>query len=100
MAEPIWLQTDVVLAIHDRQLAEHGGQPGLRDVNLLESALARPRNQYAYSDADIPSLGAACAFGVAKNHPFVDGKKRTAFVVCRAFLQRNGYDIDAPIGEK
>lgn len=102
MAEPTWIRDDVVLAIHRRQLAEHGGSDGLRDAGLLESALARPKNLLAYSELepDLADLAAAYAFGIARNHPFVDGNKRTAFVVCRMFLKLNGRDIDASQEDK
>lgn len=91
-----WLRIDAVLAIHRRQLAEHGGGDGVRDPSLLESALARPRNIAVYeSEADIARLAAAYAFGIAKNHPFVDGNKRTALVACRTFLVLNGYQLYA-----
>jgi len=98
MPEPVWVRMDVVLAVHFRQLAEHGGEPGLRDAALLESALARPQNLLADGerDIDVPRLAAAYAYGLAKNHPFVDGNKRVAWVVCRTFLKLNGLDIDAP----
>jgi death-on-curing protein len=96
-----WLRTDVVLAIHKRQIAEHGGSDGVRDLGLLESALARPRNIAAYEpEADVARLGAAYAFGIAKNHPFVDGNKRTALVACRTFLMLNGYQLNATPAEK
>ena len=96
-----WLRTDVVLAIHKRQIAEHGGSDGVRDLGLLESALARPRNIAAYEpEADVTRLGAAYAFGIAKNHPFVDGNKRTALVACRTFLMLNGYQLNATPAEK
>ncbi len=102
MKEPLWIRTDVVLAIHQRQLAEHGGTGGVRDQNLLDSALARPKNLLAYSEqqVDMAALAAAYAFGIARNHPFVDGNKRTAFVVCRAFLILNRFDLDASQEEK
>lgn len=91
-----WLRTDAVLAMHKRQIAEHGGDDGVRDLGLLESAMARPKNIEAYEpDADIARLAAAYAFGIAKNHPFVDGNKRTALVVCRTFLLLNGYQLNA-----
>ncbi len=97
MAEPLWVRNDVVSAIHQRQLAEHGGDPGVRDVGLLDSALAKPRNLLAYSDEqpDLAGLAASYAFGLTRNHPFVDGNKRTAFVVCRTFLILNDRDINA-----
>ena len=71
--EPIWIEAEVALAIHDRQLAEHGGPSGLRDRGALESALARPRNQWEYGEDDLCALAAAYAYGIARNHPFVDG---------------------------
>ncbi|MCZ6794394.1 MAG: type II toxin-antitoxin system death-on-curing family toxin [Planctomycetota bacterium] len=102
MAAPVWIREDVVRAIHQRQLAEHGGQTGIRDTGLLASALARPRNLLAYSEDDpgLPALAAAYAFGIARNHPFLDGNKRTAFVVSRVFLVVNGKDLDASREEK
>ncbi len=102
MREPIWVKDDVVRAIHLRQIAEHGGEAGLRDAGLLESALARPKNLLAYSDSppDLAALAASYAFGIAKNHPFIDGNKRTAYVVCRTFLMLNGQDIEATHEEK
>lgn len=97
MADPVWVRHDVVRAIHQRQLAEHGGHIGIRDEGLLSSALARPPNLLAYAEQtpDLAALAAAYAFGIIKNHPFVDGNKRTAFVVCRMFLKLNGCDFDA-----
>jgi len=91
--EPDWFETDVVLAIHDRQLAEHGGQAGIRDEGMLESALARPRQLWAYKDPDLFDLAAAYAFGLSKNHPFLDGNKRTAAVICEAFIELNGREV-------
>lgn len=88
-AEPRWLDAKVALAIHDRQLAEHGGGSGVRDGGMLESALARPRNSWGYGEDDPAALAAAYAFGVARNHPFVDGNKRTAWVLARLFLALN-----------
>jgi death-on-curing protein len=90
-----WVIKAVVLAIHDEQLAEHGGLSGTRDIGLLESALARPQNLAAYGNPDIAALAAAYAFGIAKNHAFVDGNKRTSSVVTSTFLALNGYDIIA-----
>ena len=91
-----WVADDVVLAIHEAQLAEHGGIAGVRDEGLLASALARPRNLEAYGeDVDAASLAAAYAFGVARNHPFLDGNKRTAFVVMELFLNLNGWTLEA-----
>lgn len=92
-SEPIWIEAELALVVHDRQLAEHGGPIGVRDAAGLESALARPRNQWAYGEADLCSLTAAYAFGVARNHPFVDGNKRTAWVLARLFLALNGVSI-------
>ena len=101
MKEPVWIRDDVVLAIHLRQLAEHGGADGIRDAGLLESALGRSRNLLAYSDApDLARLAASYAFGIARNHPFVDANKRVAWIVCRTFLRLNGHDVDAPAEEK
>jgi death-on-curing protein len=91
--EPKWLDKAVALAIHDRQLAEHGGGSGVRDDGMLESALARPVNRWAYVDEDLASLAAAYAFGLARNHPFVDGNKRTAWVLARLFLAINGHEL-------
>lgn len=87
--EPVWLELDVALAIHDRQLAEHGGGAGLRDRGMLESALGRPVNQWHYGEDDLAALAAAYAFGIARNHPFVDGNKRTAWVLARLFVALN-----------
>jgi death-on-curing protein len=96
-----WLRTDVVLAIHNAQIAEHGGDAGVRDIGLLESALARPRNIHAYGEgADIATIAAAYEFGLAKNHPFVDGNKRTALVATRTFLLLNGFSLDASQRDK
>lgn len=92
-AEPVWLETELALAIHDRQLAEHGGPMGLRDAAALESALARPRNQWAYGERDMSALAAAYAFGIARSHPFTDGNKRTAWVLARLFLALNAVPI-------
>lgn len=92
-AEPIWLDATDVLTIHDRQLSEHGGGAGVRDVTMLESALARPQNQWHYGTDDPAALAAAYAFGVARNHPFVDGNKRTAWVLARLFLALNGHEL-------
>ena len=91
--EPIWLGADVALAIHDRQLAEHGGGVGVRDYGMLESALGRPVNRWAYGEDDLSTLAATFAFGIARNHPFIDGNKRTAWVVARLFLVLNGITL-------
>ena len=95
MAEPRWVELAVVLAIHDEQLAEHGGQSGLRDLSLLESALARPGNRYLYEQAPLALLAASYAFGISGNHPFVDGNKRTSLVVAELFLALNGIELRA-----
>lgn len=95
MKEPRWLPKDLILDIHNRQLAEHGGGVGVRDEGLLESALARPQNLFAYGESDPAALAGAYAFGIAKNHPFVDGNKRTAFVACELFLAANGFELVA-----
>lgn len=95
MKEPRWLPKQLLLAVHNRQLAEHGGDAGVRDEGLLESALARPQNLFAYGESDVAALAGAYAFGIAKNHPFIDGNKRTAFVACELFLAANGYDLAA-----
>jgi death-on-curing protein len=89
-----WVREDVVYAIHDRQLAEHGGPEGIRDAGALESALARARNLAIYQRPDIADLAAAYAFGLARNHPFADGNKRTAWVVARVFLAINGQTLE------
>ena len=91
-----WVLDSVVLAIHDAQLAEHGGISGIRDEGLLSSALARPKNVEAYREGvEAASLAAAYAFGIARNHPFLDGNKRTAFVVMELFLNLNGWTLTA-----
>ena len=95
MKEPKWLPREAVLAMHARQLAEHGGSEGLRDEGMLESALQRAQNKYAYDEPDMFDLAAAYAFGVARNHPFIDGNKRTVLVASRTFLLINGYQITA-----
>jgi death on curing protein len=91
--EPEWLIKPLVLALHEEQLAEHGGPPGLRDEGLLDSALDRPRNRFHYDNPDLFDLAAAYAYGIARNHPFIDGNKRTAFVVMETFLALNGFDF-------
>ena len=92
-----WIALNSVLAMHKRQIAEHGGIDGLRDEGLLLSAMARPENLAAYGEnVDLAALAASYAFGIAKNHPFLDGNKRTAFVIAVTFLNLNGYDFDAP----
>lgn len=92
-AEPVWLDSRIAYAVHDRQLAEHGGGVGLRDASALESALARPINRWNYGEDERIVLAAAYAFGIARNHPFVDGNKRTAWIMARLFLLANGVEI-------
>ena len=92
-AEPFWVLEATALAVHDRQLAEHGGGSGTRDLGVLQSALARPRNQWEYGTTEIVALAAAYAFGIARNHPFVDGNKRTAWTVANIFLALNGFAL-------
>jgi len=87
------------IAVHDQQLAVHGGGPGIRDEGLLDSALARPQNLAAYEKPDLAALAASYAFGLARNHPFVDGNKRTALVVCETFIIDNGHFLAAPDAE-
>lgn len=91
----IWLQQEVVLAVHEAQLAEHGGGAGVRDFGLLESALARAENLAAYGSPDIADLAAAYGYGISRNHAFIDGNKRTGFVAIELFLDLNGYDLNA-----
>jgi len=90
-----WVAKSVVLAIHEQQIAEHGGTQGIRDVGLLESALARPQNLAAYGEPDIAAMAAGYAFGIARNHPFLDGNKRTSYVVTLVFLSLNGLNVTA-----
>jgi death on curing protein len=95
-----WVKYNFVLAAHKRQIAEHGGSDGMRDEGLLLSALARPENLFAYGEnVDIAALAASYAFGIAKNHPFLDGNKRTAMVVAITFLNLNKSDLEAPLPE-
>jgi death on curing protein len=96
VSEPRWLSPAMVLAFHSNQIREHGGSAGLRDRGLLESALDRPRNKRHYApDTPLVELAAAYGFGIARNHPFVDGNKRVAFQAMYAFLRLNGYMIEA-----
>ena len=97
---PVWVEEAVTIAIHSRQLAEHGGSDGIRDCGLLESALCRPKNQFAYGNPTIFDLAAAYGYGITKNHPFIDGNKRTSYVMMRTFLRLNNYDIQASASEK
>ncbi len=95
----IWVTVEVATAAHAEQLAEHGGGEGVRDERLLESAMARPQNLDAYDDPDAATLAASYAFGIARNHPFVDGNKRTAAVVSETFLLLNGHELGATDAE-
>lgn len=95
MSEPVWIEDDLVLVIHDRLLVEHGGAGGVRDESLLQSALARPLNHIAYASSDIIELAARYTTGIVRNHPFVDGNKRTGFVIGVLFLELNGYQFTA-----
>ena len=97
MTEPIWLWADLIISIHDEQLREFGGPPGLRDQGLLESALGRPLNKYSYETQDLAALAAAYGFGLARNHPFVDGNKRIAFLAMVTFLGLN--DVEFVVSE-
>lgn len=96
MSEPKWIGFAQVCRIHDEQLVLFDGPSGLRDLGLLESALDRPRNKYAYGERDIAALAAAYAFGITRNHPFIDGNKRTAFLTTMIFLERNQFSFAPP----
>ncbi len=102
MAKIVWLLEETVIAIHYRQISEHGGGEGLRDEGLLSSAMSRPKNLLAYGTPrpDLAALAAAYAYGIARDHPFVDGNKRTALVAARTFLIVNGVDLKATQDEK
>jgi len=95
MSEPVWIEDELVLAIHDRQLVEHGGAEGLRDEALLQSALGRPLNHFAYESTDVVELAAKYTAGIVQNHAFVDGNRRPGFVVGVLFLELNGYRFTA-----
>ena len=97
MSEPRWLDKSFILNVHNRQLELHGGAKGLRDDGLLDSALARALNAYAYAERDICTLGALYGVGIIQNHPFVDGNKRTGYVACLTFLRANGLKLTAPM---
>lgn len=99
MSEPEWLSIPVIVAIHDEQLAIHGGLSGMRDSALLESALDRPRNKWAYEKTELPELAAAYGYALAKNHPFVDGNKRTSLLAIYTFLGINDVDFLVPEAE-
>jgi death on curing protein len=99
MSQWAWIEESVVWAVHEAQLAEHGGAAGVRDAGLLASALARPLNLASYDEkADVAALAAAYSFGIVRNHPFIDGNKRTAFVCCELFLALNGVSLEADDG--
>ena len=95
-----WIDPEVVLAIHDQQIAEHGGRNGIRDIGLIESALARAKNLASYSASDVFDLAAEYGFGIARIHGFIDGNKRTAYVVTLLFLALNGHDLTAQAVER
>lgn len=101
MEEFVWLSRTLIMRVHDRQILEHGGTGGVRDAGLLDSALARPRHVHAYggSEVDAAALAAAYASGVSRNHPFLDGNKRTAAVACELFLDLNGFVLLAEDSE-
>ena len=100
MKEPVWVMPELVLAAHRMLVSEHGGLSGVRDHALLDSALARPQQKAAYeSDADIFELAAAYSYGLARNHPFVDGNKRIALTIAAVFLELNGLTLNAPEAE-
>ena len=99
MSEPFWLTRRIIIAIHDEQLVIHGGASGLRDEAMLESALDRPRSKWSCESADLPALAAAYAFGIARNHPFVDGNKRASLLALYTFYGLNGIDFVVPEAE-
>lgn len=96
MSEPLWISEKIARAIHAAQIAQHGGSPGIRDETLFGASLARPRHLFTYSEPTLFDLAAAYGYGLAKNHPFIDGNKRTAFMVMYTFLGLNGYFLDVP----
>lgn len=101
LIEPKWVTQEVIIALHDRQIAEFGGVSGVRDLGLLQSVIARPQNAFYYSQViSLTKLAACYAFGIAKNHTFVDGNKRTAFMSCYLFLLKNGFIIKASEEER
>jgi death on curing protein len=93
--EPIWLNREDCLAIHEMMLAQHGGLPGVRDEGLLESAISKPHHLFAYRSPNLPEMAASYAAGIVRNHPFLDGNKRTGFVVAATFLELNGMEFTA-----
>lgn len=98
--EWVWIPLPVILAVHDEQLAEHGGLRGIRDEGLLESAMARPAHMAAYAEPDFSELAAAYGYGIARNHPFADGNKRSAFVASQLFLRLNGFNMTTSDADK
>jgi death on curing protein len=98
VSEPVWLSAELVIAFHDEQLREFGGPPGLRDRGMLESALGRPQNKWSYGETDLAALAASYAFGIARNHPFVDGNKRASLLAIVTFLGLNGIEFLADQG--
>ena len=100
MKEFAWILRQIVLALHAEQLAEHGGLDGIRDEGMFDSALARPQNLIAYNqDADVAMLAASYTYGLAKNHPFIDGNKRIAFITGELFIELNGFELIASDGD-
>lgn len=95
MKQPTWVLRETALTVHDQLMARFGGVSGVRDTGLLDSTLTRPRNQLAYGEATLFDLAAAYAFGIVKNHPFVDGNKRTGFTIAALFVELNGYTFAA-----
>ena len=100
MSPWVWINSAVLIAVHDSQLAEHGGGAGVRDHGLLASALSRPENLAAYGEPDVADLAAAYGFGISRNHAFIDGNKRTGFVAAAMFLRLNGYKLVADDASK
>lgn len=97
--EPAWLTVHAVLAMHEQLVAEHGGSATVRDLGLLESTLAAPKHHFAYAERDLFVLAAAYAYGITRNHPFIDGNKRTTFLAAYTFLGINGWELNAPEDE-
>lgn len=95
MKEPVWVLREVVLMAHEQSLAQFGGSEGVRDEGLMDSALGKPRNLFAYGQPSLFELAASQAFGLVRNHPFIDGNKRTGFIVALTFLQLNGWRLEA-----
>src|ERR1043165_3728796 len=95
MKEPLWLTRDDALAAHDMMLSQHGGLEGVRDEGLLESALAKPKNKFAYKSPSVAEMAASYAAGIVLNHPFLDGNKRTGFLIAATFLELNGFEFFA-----